>query len=367
MIRMKVIERTAYFAHPGRQAEVLATRRRACAVRLRIGLDAGEVLVRHPGGDGSEADVTWQCGFSDAQAHARDLAARAASADFEAVRAAMQGLIARFERHVFSPVPLGLPSGMRDTPIDGYPVTPRQITFTSGSHQLNGWLHLPPGPGPFPCLITNHGSGIDKDTLDVSRPGTAALLMSWGIASFLPHRRGYGASQGPAWRDEVFSPFGSVEYDAQLAARLDAEADDVLAALDVVAALPQIDAGHIGVMGSSFGGTTTLLAASKTPRFTCAIDFAGAAMNWDHTPGLRALMVDATRRLTMPVFFIQAANDYSIGPTQQLPQALAGSGQIVQSRIYPAFGVNAHEGHLLESRGPVIWSADVRRFLERHL
>jgi dienelactone hydrolase len=364
---MRVIERTEYFAYPGRQAEVLATRRRACAVRLRIGLDAGEVFVKHPGGDGSEADVTWQCGFPDARAHARDLAARAASADFEAVRASMRALIARFERHVFRPVPLGLPSGLQDTPIDGHPITPREFAFISGSHELKGWLHLPPGPGPFPCLITNHGSGIDKGTLDVSRPGTAALLMSWRIASFLPHRRGYGASQGPAWREEVSAADGSEEYDTQLAARLDAEAADILAALDMVAALPEIDDAHIGVMGSSFGGTTTLLAASRASNFTCAIDFAGAAMNWDRTPTLRQLMTDAARRLTMPVFFIQAANDHSIGPTRELPRALAGRGQIVQHRIYPAFGVNAHEGHLLESRGSVIWAADVRHFLECHL
>src|SRR6185437_5634626 len=112
----------------------------------------------------------------------------------------------------------------------------------------------------------------------------------WGIASFLPHRRGYGASEGTAWRDDVSAEYGTDDYDRQLAARLDAESDDVLAALAVVSKLPEIDARHIGVMGSSFGGTTTLLAASKTDRFTCAIDFAGAAMNWDRTPGLRQLM-----------------------------------------------------------------------------
>ena len=37
----------------------------------------------------------------------------------------------------------------------------------------------------------------------------------------------------------------------------------------VVAALPEIDPAHIGVMGSSFGGTTTLLAASKSKAFRC--------------------------------------------------------------------------------------------------
>ena len=165
---------------------------------------------------------------------------------------------------MFESVSLGLASGMAMTEIDGHPVAPREIAFDSHGHRLKGWLHLRPGPGPFPCLITNHGSGIEKGTLDVSRPGTASLLMSWGIASFLPHRRGYGASEGPAWREECFAEYGTPDYDAQLAARLDAESDDILAALDVVAALPEIDSTHIGVMGSSFCGVTTLLAAAKT-------------------------------------------------------------------------------------------------------
>jgi len=364
---MTVIERTHYFAHPGLADQVLATRRRACTVRLAIDLSPGEVFCKLPGGDGSEADVSWQCAFPDEAAQRRDLAARSASAEFEAVRASMRPLIVRFERHVFTSVPLNLPGGLRDTPIEGHPILPREIAFTSGASRLKGWLHLPPGHGPFPCLITNHGSGISQGTEDISRPGTASLLMSWGIASFLPHRRGYGASGGAAWRNEVTAQYGTDEYDRQLADRLDAESDDVLAALDVVAALPEIDARHIGVMGSSFGGTTTLLAASKTDRFTCAINFAGAAMNWDRTPGLRRLMTEAALRLTMPVFFIQAANDYSIRPTIELAAALEGTSKVMQSRVFPAFGVNSHEGHLLESQGPTVWRTDVRRFLERYL
>jgi hypothetical protein len=72
-------------------------------------------------------------------------------------------------------------------------------------------------------------------------------------------------------------------------------------------------------------------------------------------------------RLTMPVFFIQAENDYSIRPTRELAAALAGAANPVQARLFPPFGVNANEGHLLESRGPAVWSAEVRRFLERFL
>jgi dienelactone hydrolase len=362
---MAIIERTHYFAKPGYAGQVLATRREACAVRLAIGLKAGEIVVS--AGTGGEPAVAWQCAFSDIAAREADMAARAASPAFEAVRKRMGALIDRFERQVFATADLGLASGLRDTPLDGHPMVPRELTFESGGHVLKGYLHVPPGPGPFPLMITNHGSGIDKGNEDVSRPGTAALLASWGIASFLPHRRGYGNSTGPGWREEVSAPFGSETYDQQLASRLDAEAGDILAALDLVAALPMIDMRHIGVMGSSFGGTTTLLAASKTDRFTCAIDFAGAAMNWDRTPGLRALMLDAAARVTCPIFYIQARNDYSIRPTEEIPASLTGNGGAVYARIFPAFGINPHEGHLLESRGPVIWADTVRDFLERHL
>ena len=364
---MSIIERTAYFAKPGRAAEVLETRRRACAVRLAIGLPAGEIFVKQPGGDGTEPDIAWQCAFAGADAQAADLAARGASPAFEEARARMRTLIDRFERQVYATADLGLPSRMRPTPLGGRAVAPREIAFASGGHRLKGYLHLPAGDGPFPCLVTNHGSGIDKGTQDISRPGTASLLMSWGIASFLPHRRGYGQSEGPGWREEVPSPFGSEAYDRELALRLDRESDDVLSALDVVAGLAEIDGAHIGLMGSSFGGTTSLLAASKSERFRCTVEFAGAAMNWDRAPGLRKLMLDAARKLSAPVFFIQAENDYSTRPTLELAASLAATDKIVQSKIYPTFGVNHHEGHLLESRGPAIWADDVRLFLERHL
>jgi dienelactone hydrolase len=361
-----IVERTLYYAKPYRAADVLAIRRKACLVRVNIGLPAGDVFTRAVD-EANHPDVVWECAFPTAAAHAADLAARGASPDFEAVRAEMRDAIDRFERVITKREALALSNGMRATEIDEIALVPREITFESAGHSLKGYLWMPPGDGPFPCLITNHGSGIDKGSLDVSRPGTAALLMSWGIASFLPHRRGYGNSTGPAWRDEVSAPYGTPEYDGQLAARLDAESDDILAALAVLQLNPKIDARHIGVFGSSFGGTTTLFAAAKGRGLTCAVDFAGAAMNWDRTPGLRAAMTAAALRLKIPIFLIQAANDYSVRPTQELGAALRAAGLRHRSRIYPAFGFNAHEGHLLESRGAQLWAADVKPFLEQYL
>jgi len=362
-----IIERTQYFAKPGLAAEVLAIRRRASAVRREIGLPSGSIHTRAPGSQPDSPDVVWECAFHDAAAQEADLAMRGASAAFAAVRADMGKAIDRFDRYVFSQDDERLSNGMRPIDLRDQPIEPLEMTFPSGGRALKGYLFLPPGEGPFPCLICNHGSGIEQGSLDVSRPGSAALLMSWGIACFLPHRRGYGNSPGPAWRSEVSAEFGTDEYDRQLLARLDAESSDVIAALDLVAGLPEIDPAHIGVFGSSFGGTNTLFAASKERRFTCAVDFAGAAMNWDRTPGLRAGMTAAAAKVEMPLFLIQAGNDYSVRPTLELAAALDGHASPVWSKIYPNFGCNAMEGHLLESRGASVWAEDVHRFLERYL
>jgi hypothetical protein len=95
-----LVERTAYWARPGQAEAVLDTRRRASDVRGRIGLPRGGIVVKaDPAGDGP--DVSWECEFATAEAHAADLAARAASPEFGAVRAVMQSLIVRFERQLF--------------------------------------------------------------------------------------------------------------------------------------------------------------------------------------------------------------------------------------------------------------------------
>jgi hypothetical protein len=91
-----------HYAKPGLATEVLDVRRKASAVRLSIGLPAGEIFVKYPGGDGSEPDVAWQCTFADVAARDADLAARAASVEFESVRVQMRKLYARFERQVFA-------------------------------------------------------------------------------------------------------------------------------------------------------------------------------------------------------------------------------------------------------------------------
>lgn len=360
-----ITERTVYLPKLGQLDAVLATRRSASEIRRSIGLRAGEINVESDL-DGLPTRIQWHCDFADEESHKADLDARAVSPDFIAIRKTMSALIDDFERQILRPMPM-TGSCLSRQLMSGKTILPQEVRFTSDGCELAGFLFRPPGKGPFPLMITNHGSGIVQGTQDLCRPSVAALLMSWGVASFLPHRRGYGNSPGTPWRVDVSAEYGTDAYDAQLAARLDAESDDVVAARAWVAQQPGIDAEHIGVMGSSFGGTNTLFAAAKEPKFRCAVEFAGAAMNWDRTPGLRKVMHTAASQLTQPTFFIQAANDYSTRPTTELARGLDGGSVPIMSRVYPAHGLSKDEGHFLYRDGTLIWGPDVREFLEEYL
>jgi dipeptidyl aminopeptidase/acylaminoacyl peptidase len=353
------VERTRYFAKPGRAEDVLAARRRASRIRLEIGLPEGAIFVKTGEGDGP--DVEWECAFPDLDSQRRDYEARGASVAFARVREDMGALLHRFERHV----------ARRESPpqlfLDEVSLRPSEHTFRSRDAELFSYLYAPPGEGPFPAMVLNHGSGLTRGSTDVSKSSVASLLLSWGIACFVPHRRGYGRSPGPYWREEVPSPFGTDAYDVELVRRLHRESEDVIDALDALSRFPSVDPGRVGVMGSSFGGTVSLLAAAKCDRFRCAVDFAGAAMNWEKTARLRELMKQSAKSLEVPILLLQAENDYSTRPTRELAEVLESEGKTFEAHVFPPFGANEDEGHWFERAGSAVWGRRVRDFLARYL
>jgi hypothetical protein len=92
-----IVESTHYWARAGQLEAVLAQRRRATALRLRLGLAPGRMHRRR---EGDGPDVRWECEFPSEDEYRRDLAVRAASPEFAATRQAMHALLERFERHV---------------------------------------------------------------------------------------------------------------------------------------------------------------------------------------------------------------------------------------------------------------------------
>ena len=90
-----------YYPKPGLEQEVLRTRLEASAVRRKLGLETGRVLLRTNETDG-QPYVVWECDYASVQAREKDAAAAEGAAAFNAVQERMGKLVARFERTVWS-------------------------------------------------------------------------------------------------------------------------------------------------------------------------------------------------------------------------------------------------------------------------
>jgi hypothetical protein len=84
-----IVSHNYYYARPGNAAAVLRQRLSASEVRVKIGLPRGHVL-RRIAGAGDLPDVIWELEFGDLAAHHADMAVRAASPEFEAIRQGMR-------------------------------------------------------------------------------------------------------------------------------------------------------------------------------------------------------------------------------------------------------------------------------------
>jgi dienelactone hydrolase len=133
--------------------------------------------------------------------------------------------------------------------------TQKPVTFANGDVVLAGTLKMPLRRGPFPAIVLIHGSG----------PGTreqvesnARFFVHLGMAVLSYDKRGCGASGGD-WK--------TVD--------LDVLADDALAGVTMLAALPNIDPRRIGLWGISQGGWIAPLAAAKSMKVAFVINHSG--------------------------------------------------------------------------------------------
>ena len=69
----------------------------------------------------------------------------------------------------------------------------------------------------------------------------------------------------------------------------------------------------------------------------------------------------------MPVFFIHAANDYSLAPGKALDARLQQLGKPRLLKIYPPIGKTADDGHAFLFLGVSICEPDVFAFLDEYI
>jgi dienelactone hydrolase len=136
----------------------------------------------------------------------------------------------------------------------GWSVTIPTSTRDGGSEEIPATILKPPGDGPFPAVVVLH----DCSGLSVRSSGApmrwATLLAAQGYVAIIP---------------DSFSTRGFAEGICTAAAELASQLRrvsliqrgfDAYAALAYLRALPYVDGAHVGVIGGSHGGSSTLAA-----------------------------------------------------------------------------------------------------------
>jgi len=227
-----------------------------------------------------------------------------------------------------------------------------------GGVDLETTLFRPPGDGPFPLVVINHGKAPGDPRLQARARYLAASreLVARGYAVAVPNRQGFSHSGG------AYVGAGcNVESNGLT------QAEDVIAVLDGLSRRADLDTRRVVVIGQSHGGLTTLaLGAKAPPNVVGLINFAGGlrqetCIAWEHN--LAEAVASYARRTRLPSLWFYGENDSYFPPPVSGPmfagyQAAGGHARLVS---FGVFGRDSHE--LFGSGGGVrVWLPEVERF-----
>lgn len=248
------------------------------------------------------------------------------------------------------------------------------IDYPSDDLTITGIMQIPPGEGPFPVVILNHGyipparywSGADTWK-------AAEYLNGQGFATISPDFRGWGQSD----RGDNFFRTGLLI--------------DALNLIGSLPSVPQLDPERVGMWGHSMGGGVTTKAITVDPRIKAAVLYApvsgddsevfarwGASVRADVDERLgrayaEALLSPEFLARTSPIYYFDGVTapvqihigtaDTSTPPqwAEAIHQALQTAGKEVEFFVYP------RQGHALEGESWQLFMERVTDFFNRHL
>lgn len=241
-----------------------------------------------------------------------------------------------------------------------FPHRTRDIQFNSSDGStLRGYLMLPECQGPYPTIVSVHGSG------PVNRYGGPyhTVFLQQGMAVLAYDKRGYTADKS-AWR----------EPDLRVLA------NDAAAAVRFASQQPELDAKRIGIFGASQAGWVVPQAAVNAPEAAFVILRAGAALshleNYLHErrqelrkKGLKGLDLDYAVSLLREVYQVAIAGepitttDPLLQPYLNEPWYRASFGEGVISKRWSAHWWTWAQHNMAHSslpfvqqlKSPVLW------------
>lgn len=225
--------------------------------------------------------------------------------------------------------------------------------------ELETTYFRPPGNGPFPLVILNHGKSVGESRMQ-PRWRPLAVVREWvsrGYAVALPMRQGFSKSGG-----------SYVGGGCNVQSNGLAQAEDVQAVLAALAQRPEIDATRVVLVGQSHGGLTTLAAGSLgLPGVVGLVNFAGG-LRQEQCPNWEAALATAfgsyARTTRVPALFFYGDNDsfWSVPVWREMVRQYAESDGRARLVAFGSFGSDAH--HLFGPRSGVrVWLPEVERFV----
>ena len=194
-----------------------------------------------------------------------------------------------------------------------------EVTYTSGSPSLTGYLFRPMGNGPCPAVLYNHG-GVGM-IIGGAPEETCEALAKAGFVGFSPIRRQTRSLRG--------------------------HPGDVRAGLNYLRGLDTVDGDRVAMMGFSRGGVLTFMTAATDAPIKAAIIMAGAA-----PPPRSGFTLSDAGKIKVPTLLMVAENDTGSRKTlgqntlegmQRMAAALENGGNPARLIVYPSYGNDGHE------------------------
>lgn len=232
--------------------------------------------------------------------------------------------------------------------------------FGGRAVELETTIFKPPGEGPFPVVVMNHGKALGNPR-NQNRDRFIVLSREFvkrGYAVVIPMRKGFSRSSGDY-----------IDRGCDMTGHGYSQADDLQSTLDYLRTQRWADAERVVVAGQSYGGLTAMAFGTRQyPGVKGLINFAGGLKMHGGDCRWQQSLVQAFAaygaKTSLPSIWFYGENDNHFGPdlAARLHNAYVQAGGNAKLVAYGAFKKDAH-GMSGSRDGVKIWWPETERFL----